>query len=763
MKPNSSHRAERLAKRGADDSASRALAARLRALFGRAGRGASRGGSRRRALDGRSAFILASCVAASFILLLAFGPGAVDSRGGPAALEEGRIADKDITADREISFVDEKATRLRIEAEERLVLPVFVVDEKPASRAVERFRDFQDLLGELSARKVAGDTLYLQVQSAFPGLLVKDEVLALARSPLRPQAMAFADAILKRLLDQGIAALPASGLEAYNPDYIELRSLSEGKPVAADIPVNRLVTLKTLAGAVDAEIADRRLARPLAALAASLVLSFAVEDAFFDQEQSSRKLAEVRAEVEPVVRTIAKGERIVRKGAIVGALDAAKLKAAKGAVSRVDWGATSGALGLLVASLCLGGFLLGKAVSGAAVRRSSIGLVAVSAFAYFALALLVGRFARPAPLGLAFLLPSALFAIVATILEGQRFAVLLGLVLAALAQAAFGIDGRLFAFCLLSSVAGAFSVRTASSRIDLVKAGAVLSLLEGALGAALAAPGATGAAEPLLAALWGAGNGFACALLALALLPVLEQALNAPTRFRLMELSDLNAPILKRLLTVAPGTYSHSVTVAHLAESACREIGADPLLARVGAYYHDIGKIEQPEYFIENQSGYNKHDELNPRLSATVIRSHVKLGAEKARALGLPEGVVEIVSQHHGNAVISWFFDQAKKAGGDIDPDDFTYPGQTPATKEAAVVMLADSVEAATRSLKKPTASRLEDFIREIIMAKVQDGQLDRCDLTFKDIETIRNSFTRILAGHFHSRIEYPRLKEQPR
>jgi putative nucleotidyltransferase with HDIG domain len=753
MKPSSRSRAER----GSEDSAPGALQAKLRSIVRRA----ARGRSRRRALDGRSVAVVAACAAVSVLLLLAFGPGAVDSRGGPAALEEGRVADKDITADREISFVDENATRLRVEAEERLVLPVFVVDEKPASRAMERFRDFQDLLDEQASRKVAGNTLFLQVQSAFPGLLSEDEVLALARSPLRPQALAFADAILKRLLDQGIAALPASGLEAYNPDYVELRSLSEGKPVADEVPVNRLVTLKTLDEAVEAEMAESRLARPLESLAAGLVMSFAAEDAFFDPEQSSRRLAEARAGVEPVIRTIAKGERIVRKGAIVSALDSAKLSAAKGAVARMDWGAAAGAFGLLAASLCLGGFLLGKSVSGPAVRRSSVGLVTLSAFVYFAATLFLGRFAKPAPLDLAFMLPSALFAIVATILEGQRFAVLFGLVLACLAQAAFGLDGKLFAFSVLSGIAGAFSVRTASSRIDLVKAGAALSLIEGAIGAALSGPGSRGASDSLLAALWGAGNGFACALLALAILPVLEQALNAPTRFRLMELSDLNAPILKRLLTVAPGTYSHSVTVAHLAESACREIGADPLLARVGAYYHDIGKIEQPEYFVENQSGYNKHDELNPRLSATVIRSHVKLGAEKARALGLPEGVIDIISQHHGNAVIAWFFEQAKKAGGEVDADDFSYPGQPPSSKEAAVVMLADSVEAATRTLKKPTASRLEDFIREIIMDKVEDGQLDRSDLTFKDIDTVRDSFTRILAGQFHSRIGYPRLKEQ--
>jgi cyclic-di-AMP phosphodiesterase PgpH len=743
-------------KRNSDSGQERSPSAaeRLRSAFRRSGR---------RAPELRTLAALASCAAAAFLLLLAFGPGSVDSRGGPSVLEEGRVADKDITADREISFVDENATALRVEAEARLVLPVFVVDEKPASRAIERFRSFQDLLGDLSARKVAGETLYLQVQSAFPGLLSKDEVLALSRSPLKAQALAYADDILKELLDQGIAAVPASGLEAFNPDYIELRSLRDGRPVTSEIPSNRLVTLKTLKDAIEAEAIDRRLARPLAALASGLAMSFAVEDAFFDRDQSLKRLAAAKAAVEPVVRTIAKGERIVRKGAVVTPLDAAKLSAAKGAVSRVDWGTAAGSLGLLCVSILLGLFLLGRAVSGSLLRRPSLWLLSLSAFAYFAVALLVGRFARPPSLVLACLLPTALFSIIATILEGPRFAVLFGLVLASLAQAATGIDGRLFAFCLLSGVAGAFSVRGADSRIELVRAGAVLSLLEAAAAGALSAPGAARPSAVLVAGLEGAANGFACALLALAILPILEQALNAPTRFRLMELSDLNAPILKRLLTVAPGTYSHSVTVAHLAESACREIGADPLLARVGAYYHDIGKIEQPEYFVENQSGYNKHDEINPRLSATVIRSHVKLGAEKARALGLPDSVVDIVAQHHGNAVIAWFYEQARKASGEVDPDDFSYPGQPPSTKEAAVVMLADSVEAASRCLKKPTAARLEDFIREIIMEKVQKGQLDRSELTFKDLETIRDSFTRILAGHFHSRIEYPKIKEPSR
>jgi putative nucleotidyltransferase with HDIG domain len=243
----------------------------------------------------------------------------------------------------------------------------------------------------------------------------------------------------------------------------------------------------------------------------------------------------------------------------------------------------------------------------------------------------------------------------------------------------------------------------------------------------------------------------------------MEQALNVPTRFRLMELSDLNAPMLKRLLTVAPGTYAHSVQVAHLAESAAREVGADPLLARVGAYYHDIGKIEQPEYFVENQSGYNKHDEINPRLSATVIRSHVKLGVEKARAMRLPDAVVDIIAEHHGNQLIAWFYDRAAREDPQVDPEDFSYPGAPPRGREAAIVMLADTVEAATRVLKRPTMGKLEQNVGELVMDKVQKGQLDRSGLTFRDLGLIRDSFTRILAGHYHSRIEYPKMREPDR
>jgi putative nucleotidyltransferase with HDIG domain len=178
----------------------------------------------------------------------------------------------------------------------------------------------------------------------------------------------------------------------------------------------------------------------------------------------------------------------------------------------------------------------------------------------------------------------------------------------------------------------------------------------------------------------------------------------------------------------------------------------------VGAYYHDIGKIDNPDYFVENQTAYNKHDDIAPRLSATVIRSHVKLGVEKARHLGLPREVTDIIAEHHGNSVISWFYHEALKRESLVNQEDFSYPGTPPRSRESAVVMLADVTEAATRTLQKPTVSRLEKFIQELFDAKVEHNQLSQSDLTFRELETIKHAFVKTLAGYYHSRIEYPKL-----
>ncbi|MBQ8013126.1 MAG: HDIG domain-containing protein [Treponema sp.] len=256
-------------------------------------------------------------------------------------------------------------------------------------------------------------------------------------------------------------------------------------------------------------------------------------------------------------------------------------------------------------------------------------------------------------------------------------------------------------------------------------------------------------------------NSFLSGILVLGFLTPLESIMNTASVFRLMDLSDQNAPVLRKLLLTASGTHQHCMMVAQLAENACKEIGANALLARVGAYYHDIGKMEHPEYFTENNiDSANKHTDLNPSLSVSVIKSHIKLGVEKAHQLRLPQQIIDIIAEHHGNSVITYFYNKAKEKDENVSPGDYSYPGTPPASKESAVVMLADVCEAACKSLEKPTAQRLEKFIQELINAKIESGQLDNSALTFGELTKIRDIFVRILAAYYHGRIKYQNQRD---
>jgi putative nucleotidyltransferase with HDIG domain len=255
-------------------------------------------------------------------------------------------------------------------------------------------------------------------------------------------------------------------------------------------------------------------------------------------------------------------------------------------------------------------------------------------------------------------------------------------------------------------------------------------------------------------------GGLAGMMLTIMLVWIFEKVFGATTNLTLIELSDMNSPVLKKLSITAPGTYHHSVLIGNLAESAAEAIGANPLKTRVLAYYHDIGKINKPEYFIENQVGAqdNLHERISPRMSALIIASHVKLGVELAKKYKLPPVVHDVIKEHHGTTLISFFYEKAKQMEPDrkILRDDFCYPGPKPSFKESALIMLADSVEAASRSLSDPTTSRLKGLVTSIIDGKIADGQLDNCDLTFIDMAKIKESFIPVLTGMFHARIEYP-------
>jgi len=263
----------------------------------------------------------------------------------------------------------------------------------------------------------------------------------------------------------------------------------------------------------------------------------------------------------------------------------------------------------------------------------------------------------------------------------------------------------------------------------------------------------------LIGIFFGVLNGFLSAILTIGLLPYLETVFSVTSMVKLLELSNPNQELLRKLLVEAPGTYHHSIMVGNLAESAAERIGAHPLTVRVGAYYHDIGKLKRPYFFVENQlSNENPHEKIAPSLSALIITSHIKDGVELARGKRLPHSIIDFIEQHHGNSLVKYFYSRALEEDkeGNVSEETFRYEGPKPQSKEVALVMLADSVEAAVRSLQDPTPGRIEGMVRRIIKDRLNDGQLEECDLTFRDLNIIAESFSKVLTGVYHSRIEYP-------
>lgn len=309
---------------------------------------------------------------------------------------------------------------------------------------------------------------------------------------------------------------------------------------------------------------------------------------------------------------------------------------------------------------------------------------------------------------------------------------------------------------------GVFKVYRLSQTSDLAKSGLYVALANIVTIVTLSMIGGSFSWNAVLVGtVIGAVNGILSSILMIGALPFLESAFSITSMMKLLELSNPNHSLLRRLLLEAPGTYHHSLMVANLAEASAEAVGANPLLVRVGAYYHDIGKLKRPEYFVENQRGFdNPHEKIAPALSALIITSHVKDGLEIAREAHLPDVVVDFIAQHHGTSLTKYFYSRAleEDRDGSISPDSFRYEGPKPQSKEVALVMLADSVEAAIRSLQEPTEAKIKDMVKKIIKDKLNDGQLEACDLTFKDLETITQSFYTILEGIYHKRIEYPEV-----
>lgn len=457
---------------------------------------------------------------------------------------------------------------------------------------------------------------------------------------------------------------------------------------------------------------------------------------------------------------VTKDEKIIRKGFPITDENYAKLRKIAEAPTYIDFRALANAFLYLFLMIVLTIFLFSPYMLGRDIKLKEMIFIAILYVIVYA----VTTFATKVPsflsqFALTTIIPSTFAAMLITVLFSQSSAVFFSILmsLGVLFISSFQPVPCLFVLC--SSIASAKIVSKTEKRIDMVFASVILAILNIIFLFALSIIVNDDAEFGPFVLFGVALNAFISGIFALGFLTPLESILNTASVFRLMDLSDLNSPTMKRMLITAPGTYNHSMMVATLAESACSEIGANALLARVGAYYHDIGKLEQPEYFVENQTQGNKHDDINPSLSVSVLKSHVKKGVEKANQLRLPQEVTDIIAEHHGNGLIYYFYHKAKQQEENTDPESYCYSGDSPSSKEAAVVMLADTVEAACRTLVKPSVPRLEKFIRQLIMDKVENHLLDKCQLRFCDLDVIQDSFVKILAGYYHSRIEYPNQK----
>jgi hypothetical protein len=366
------------------------------------------------------------------------------------------------------------------------------------------------------------------------------------------------------------------------------------------------------------------------------------------------------------------------------------------------------------------------------------------------------------PTAYVYLVPIGAGTILVTLLANGRIA----MVYAAFAAILFGAQNAwelpVTLWALMVQWAGIYAITSYRERSALLRAGLVV----GGAGAAvaLAVEAIAHTREPWPHSVFGAALAFVGGALGVGLivsfvLPLLEGVFRVLTDIRLLELSNVSNPLLSQLAMKAPGSYNHSLVVGTLAEEGAKAIGANSLFCRVAAFYHDIGKIRKPEYYIENQHGVNPHERLQPSMSALIISAHVKDGIRMAREQRLPEQIVDIIPQHHGTRLMTYFFEKAKKqasAGSEVNDDDFRYPGPKPQSKEAAIFMLADGVEAAARTIEEPTPSRLKEMIHQIASRIVLDGQLDSCDLTFADLDKIEQAFHRALVGMYHHRVDYP-------
>lgn len=507
--------------------------------------------------------------------------------------------------------------------------------------------------------------------------------------------------------------------------------------------------------------------------------SLIVPNLTLNKQETALRHQAARDAVIPVTITIKKNQTIIAKGSAVQPFQMAIIKEIENIRTdkRKDVMALAMALMLVVAILVFFSYLKRFTVNKIKVQFKDVSVMMLIAFGVvFAtkIYLVITDAAFASKLG--HIIPPTVFLFAAPVAAGPMLVGLLissgELVWLFTSFLAFSLAIMVdynFSFMIVSLVGGIAAARgvyNCKTRNDVyfagIRTGAVNALMIALILVMTKFDQEGSGSEILLSISAGFFGGIFSSMVAMIFIPLLESVFNYTTDVKLLELSNLNHPLLKEMIVKAPGTYHHSIMVGSMVEAAAEEIGANPLLGKVMSYYHDIGKMEHASYFIENQKpGHNPHDHISPFMSKTLLIAHVKDGVEMGTAYKLGKPIIDGIIQHHGTTLISFFYNKALDLKNAEDPEiseeDFRYPGPKPQFRESALCMLADSIEAAARSLDEPTPARLQNIVKNIIQRKFSDGQLDECNLTLKDISKVEAAFVRILLGIYHQRIDYPR------
>lgn len=469
--------------------------------------------------------------------------------------------------------------------------------------------------------------------------------------------------------------------------------------------------------------------------------------------------------VQPIYRNIARGDVIVRRGERVTEEHIARFQALDLQRPHIDFPTAFSLCLLCFGLVALTGVYLSQFHRRVFAALSSLVLLSIIVCAAVLLmritGMMLGLKLSGTQLGYTGMICSATAAMLVAVLVNPSIALFVAALMAVITGVMVNNELRFTVLALVSGFVGVHVVADIRDRAGLLRAALVLSLVNAVAGLLLSGITSAGLlAEGAIGLAWGVIGGIVSAFLFALGAAALERPFRVTTHLTLLELSDPNKPLLKRLAMEAPGTYAHSIVVGNLAEAAAEAIGADALFARVASYYHDIGKMIRPQFFVENQQRGNVHNRMTPSLSRLVVTSHVKDGVELAEQHRLPAPVIDIIKEHHGTCLIKYFYHQATLAGtegaGPALEYQFRYDGPRPRTKESGIIMIADAAEAASRTLEKATPGRLRELIERIVRDRLADGQLDDCELTFKDLEKIIASFTRTLTGMLHGRIDYP-------